>query len=240
MLRHKLQVFTILQSLDSSRTLLDVAHNLLYNYTSGRWLWNEEKQLKDRHVKFNLQALCNIASQAVGSRSCTDVTKMPEDNFNKALLLSMDDGKEVVARMPNPSAGLPGLVTSSEVATMDFVRTILSSLRMKLTCFSRLKNQLHMPTPDVFDWCSKAASYPVGAEFIIMEKVPGIQLSQVWDQMEGLKKVKLVEQLAQFDKRLSTNSFHQYGGLYYNADRNDLNNRFVVGPSTNRKYFDDG
>jgi hypothetical protein len=58
--------------------------------------------------------------------------------------------------------------------------------------------------------------------------------------MEGLKKVKLVEEFVQFDKRLSKNSFHQYGGLYYNTDRNDLNNKFVVGPTTNRKYFDDG
>ncbi|KUL89585.1 hypothetical protein ZTR_04373 [Talaromyces verruculosus] len=99
------------------------------------------------------------------------------------LLLSMDGGKEVVAKIPNPNAGLPGLVTSSEVTAMDFVRT-----------------QLHIPAPEVFDWCSKAANTAVGAEFIIMEKVPGIQLSQVWDQMEGLKK----------------------------------------GPTTNRKYFDDG
>lgn len=92
--------------------------------------------MKDRHVKFNLQALCNIASQAVRTRSCTNVKKMPEGNFNKVLLLSMDDGKEVVAKIPNPNAGLPDRVTSSEVATMDFVRTILSSLRMKLTRFS--------------------------------------------------------------------------------------------------------
>jgi hypothetical protein len=61
---------------------------------------------------------------------------MPEGNFNKVLLLSIDDGKEVVAKIPNPNAGLPDRVTSSEVATMDFVRTILSSLRMKLTRFS--------------------------------------------------------------------------------------------------------
>lgn len=90
-------------------------------------MWNEEKQLKARYVKFNLQALCDIAARAVGSGSCTNVRKIPEGNFNKALLLSMDDGKEVVAKIPNPNTGLPELVTSSEVATMDFVRTILRS-----------------------------------------------------------------------------------------------------------------
>lgn len=37
---------------------------------------------------------------------------MPEGNFTKVLLLSMDDGKEVVAKIPNPNTGLPELVTS--------------------------------------------------------------------------------------------------------------------------------
>jgi hypothetical protein len=104
--------------------LLDDTNNPLYNYTDGRWLWNEEKQLKARHVKFNLQALCDVTTRVVGSGSCISVTKLTEGNFNKVLLLSMDDGKEVVAKIPNPSAGLPELVTSSEVATMEFVRTV--------------------------------------------------------------------------------------------------------------------
>lgn len=108
--------------------MLDDTNNPLYNYTGGRWLWNEEKQLKARYVKFKLQALCDVATRAVGSGSCTNATKLTEGNFNMVLQLSMDDGKEVFAKIPNPNAGLPELVTSSEVATMEFVRTIFSSL----------------------------------------------------------------------------------------------------------------
>ena len=41
--------------------------------------------------------------------------------FNKAFLMSMNDGQEVVAKVPNPNAGVPHFTTASEVATMDFV-----------------------------------------------------------------------------------------------------------------------
>lgn len=33
----------------------------------------------------------------------------------------MDDGREVIAKLPNPNAGRPYFTTASEVATMDFV-----------------------------------------------------------------------------------------------------------------------
>ena len=35
----------------------------------------------------------------------------------------MDDGREVIAKLPNPKAGLPHFTTASEVATMNFVRS---------------------------------------------------------------------------------------------------------------------
>lgn len=38
----------------------------------------------------------------------------------------MVDGREVIAKVPNPNAGRPHFNTASEVATMDFVsRTLL-------------------------------------------------------------------------------------------------------------------
>jgi hypothetical protein len=99
----------------------DDPYSSLYQYTAGRWLWNEEKQLNARYVPFNVDALCSIAARAVGSASCTDITKLTEGNFNKVLLLTMCDGKEVIAKIPNPNAGHAGFITASEVATMDFV-----------------------------------------------------------------------------------------------------------------------
>lgn len=92
-----------------------------YSYQGGRWLWSEEKEMARRLVKFNVYELGNIAAQSVGASRCIRITKLPEGNFNKTILLVMDDGREVIAKIPNPNAGYPHLTTSSEVATMDFV-----------------------------------------------------------------------------------------------------------------------
>jgi hypothetical protein len=47
----------------------------------------------------------------------------PDGMANKVFLMTMGDGREVVAKVPNPNAGVPHFTTASEVATMDFVRS---------------------------------------------------------------------------------------------------------------------
>lgn len=93
----------------------------LFRYTSGRWLWDEEQQLRDRYRAFNVAGLQGLAARAVGSGGCVSITKLAEGGFNKVFRLVMDDGKSVLARIPNPNAGPSFYTTASEVATMEFV-----------------------------------------------------------------------------------------------------------------------
>lgn len=65
--------------------------------------------------------LVMVAVKATGSKSCANITKLPEGNFNKVFLITMDDGIEIIAKLPNPNAGRPHFTTASEVATMDYV-----------------------------------------------------------------------------------------------------------------------
>lgn len=92
----------------------------LFRYTSGRWLYDEQRQLDRRHVRFNVEALCAVASGIFGTR-CTQVTKLPEGLYNKVFSLKTDAGDELLARIPNPNAGSARKVVASEVATLDFV-----------------------------------------------------------------------------------------------------------------------
>lgn len=91
----------------------------LNRFTSGRWLWNERQHLACRYVKFDLSTLLQLAASAVGSRSCTQVLKISEGQYNKVFQLTMNDGREITAKLPNPNAGRPHFTTASEVATMD-------------------------------------------------------------------------------------------------------------------------
>jgi len=58
----------------------------------------------------------------------------------------MDDGKRVIAKVPNPNAGQPHYTTASEVATMDFVSIFpcynIQGLTLSLR-LGRFSNYLH-------------------------------------------------------------------------------------------------
>ncbi|PVH69760.1 hypothetical protein DL98DRAFT_438347 [Cadophora sp. DSE1049] len=193
--------------------------------------------MSQRYVRFNVNELARIAVEAVGAKSCVSVEKYPDSMYNKAMLLTMDNGTRVVAKVPNPNAGKPHFTTASEVATMDFVRNVLGT-----------------PVPRVFAWSSTAQENPVGAEYIIMEKVPGIELEHVWSSMKIADRFTLVKAIAGFQKAWTSVSFKQFGGLYY---ANDLEKRagneplytdangvdvtdakFAIGPSTGRESID--
>ena len=92
-----------------------------FRYTAGRFLFDETKQMACRYVQFDMNELVHIATSSTASKSCMAVRKLPEGQYNKAFLLTMDDGKRVIAKVPNPNAGRPHYTTASEVATMDFV-----------------------------------------------------------------------------------------------------------------------
>lgn len=97
------------------------SHEDFFSFTRGRFVVAEADQLVQRCVRFNMNELARIAAQSVGARACVNVQKCPDGMYNKCFVLTMDDGQEVIAKVPNPNAGLPHQTTASEVATMDFV-----------------------------------------------------------------------------------------------------------------------
>lgn len=98
-----------------------------FQYTSGRWLWDEEQQLHDRFSPFNVAELKKAAASGVGANKCVEITKLAEGSFNKTFRLKMDNGMHAIAKIPHPIAGPQYYMTASEVATMEFVRIIRSS-----------------------------------------------------------------------------------------------------------------
>lgn len=104
-----------------------------------------------RHRKFNLQGLIDVSVKAVGTSGikCTvsplgfrstdihalgvKLVKCVEGQFNKAFLLTMSNGSEIIARLPNPNAGPAFYTTASEVATRHFVCQTLTSLHFLMS-----------------------------------------------------------------------------------------------------------
>ncbi|OJJ45027.1 hypothetical protein ASPZODRAFT_153337 [Penicilliopsis zonata CBS 506.65] len=172
-----------------------------FKFTRGRFLVEEAENLRKREIRFDLNRLARVAADSVGAAQCVSITKYPDGMFNKAFLITMDNGREVVAKVPNPNAGIPHFTTASEVATMDFARNILDT-----------------PAPHVYTWNSQAESHPVGAEFIIMQKVEGMPLSQVWDRISLPQKLQVLLAMTCLQKQWLSVSFSHYGSLYYAGD----------------------
>lgn len=99
----------------------DVHNEKYFSFTRGRFVSSEQHEMSQRYVRFDLHELARLAAEAVGSKSCVGIEKYPDGMYNKALLLTMDDGTQAVAKVPNPNAGRPHFTTASEVATMEFV-----------------------------------------------------------------------------------------------------------------------
>ncbi|OAL28138.1 hypothetical protein AYO20_09557 [Fonsecaea nubica] len=189
-----------------------------------------------RRVRFDMNKLARVATEAITANKCINVEKCPDGLYNKSYLFTMDDGRQVIGKVPNPNAGVPHFTTASEVATLDFVRNILET-----------------PAPHVYAWNSRADN-PVGSEYIIMEKMPGVQLSRVWDHMKPTDKVLVVIQLFRFQKRWLSACFTNIGGLYYADDveagaaraplftdstgKEVRDDRFVIGPTNGRDWVD--
>lgn len=82
--------------------------------------------MTNRYAEFNVPALQQIAGEALRSR-CVEIQKLAEGINNKVLSLRMENGKEILARIPNPNAGHPYYTVASEVATLDFVCSPMQS-----------------------------------------------------------------------------------------------------------------
>lgn len=176
-------------------------------------------------MKFNVPELQRIAAQSVNRERCVSIVKLAEGGFNKIFLLIMNDGLEVIARIPTPIAGPPRFSTASEVATMDFLR-----------------NVLEIPTPRVHAY-SATKNNPVGAEYILMERVQGESLASRWSSLSGGEIRDIMAQIVDVEQKISSYNFPAYGSIYYKDDITDspqsglMAEQFCIGPICKRQFW---
>jgi aminoglycoside phosphotransferase (APT) family kinase protein len=91
----------------------------------------------------------------------------------------------------------PFFKTESEVATMEYIRRHSS-----------------IPVPRVVAYAS-SASNELGFEWILMEKVDGVPLDRVWDDMTFNAKTKFTVAFAGYMKQLRELQFPLFGSIYF-------------------------
>jgi len=180
-------------------------------------LTDEKQQFLKRRVDFDVGKLCDVvASLTKHGASVYKIDKM-EGGFCKALLMTTEDGMEVVAKIPCPNAGRVQYSTASEAAVLQygilFFFSQYNSSKANGLGFP-VSSHTTIPVPKVLAW-SADSSNPVGAEYIIMEKAPGIQLFKVWDDITEADRLKLIKDLTQLEKQFAEIRFPAYGSLYF-------------------------
>lgn len=186
--------------------------------------FNETDRLNERYVKFRPTELQRIAGEAVQQDYCPDIAKLAEGGFNKVFLLRAKNGREVIARIPTPIAGPPHYTTASEVATMDFLRAVL-----------------HLPVPEVLAY-STSSDNPIGAEYILMERVEGESLSSRWLSLTTDEVKDIMTQIADMERKIFDFHFPAYGSLYHKKDLDGetqipIVEDFCIGPVSARQFW---
>ncbi|KAH7317928.1 phosphotransferase family protein [Rhexocercosporidium sp. MPI-PUGE-AT-0058] len=172
--------------------------NSFFNYTSGRWLYNEHLRLSEKQLYFNINELCHLVSKSVGLPH-TDivlVTKLAEGGSYRIFEATFRDGLKAIARLPYPCTVPRKYGVASEVATMEFLR------------------KHGIPVPKILDWSSSAANQ-LGCEYIIMERVPGKELADTWHTMTFKERMAVVEKIVNIERLLFGIRFPASGSLFF-------------------------
>ncbi|KAJ4360729.1 Phosphotransferase enzyme [Didymosphaeria variabile] len=214
-------------------------HEHFYQHSTGRWLWDEKKQLAESYRHFDIPALKEIAAQSVGAKRCISMGKIAEGHSSRVFRLRMDNGKYAFARIlyANLDPECAARAINSEVASMEFARTVLG-----------------VPTPRVLDW-SGTQENAVGAEYVLMEAATGTPLWRLWPKMDVKSKLSVVAELIEVEKKFLSVAFTRYGNLYIAQDafpgcekaevkgqvaqliKDEVSRRFVIGPVAARSFW---
>lgn len=75
-----------------------VQYEQLFEYTNGRFLVNEVRETAKRYARFDVDALCTLVSSLPSVSSPISKIDKMEGGFNKALLMTAENGKRSLQR----------------------------------------------------------------------------------------------------------------------------------------------
>ncbi|KAF9895001.1 hypothetical protein FE257_004625 [Aspergillus nanangensis] len=198
----------------------------LFEYTSGRFLFNEELCRAERRIPFDLDALARAACNSTGRRlnGVASITKLSEGGFNRVLQVTFNDGYAILARLPYKTTVPKHHAVASEAATLALLRA-------------------HgIPVPKVLAY-SPDHTNAVGTEYMLLEKLEGTPLSGQWFSMDTKARVKILRQIVDLERRFMSIHFPASGSLYHRRDL-DSSQRcipvlddIVVGPTAQHEWW---
>lgn len=142
-------------------------------------------------IEPRLPALKSIIAAHFGCL-CDDLNPLDEGSYARVYVTSLETGHKLVARVVLPVRN--GLKTEAEVATMDCVKGECSFAE-RFKHVNGVSARTSIPVPKVHIFCSTQDN-PVGAEWVVMDHLPGERLIDCWDGFTPEQKRRTAEDLA--------------------------------------------
>ncbi|KIM73699.1 hypothetical protein PILCRDRAFT_828925 [Piloderma croceum F 1598] len=147
-------------------------------------------------------------------RQPCQLSKLGEGSFHKVYRILRSHGPLMVVRVARPCMARDKM--ESEVATMKYLAGH------------------NFPVPKIYAWDSGLNA--TGAEYMVMEKVPGHSADSLWDNLSLSDKKKIVTQVAQHLLAAFQLQFDQAGSLYLSHAAH-TSNPYYVGPIVTSTFF---
>lgn len=144
-----------------------------------------------------MSAVCRSENRPVSDLS--SLSKLAEGGYNRVLQTTFKDGYTVLIKIPYTTTVPKRLTTASEVATLDLLR-----------CNG-------LPVPKVLDYSADHTN-PVGAEYIVLEKLEGKPLGEIWYSMKTKLWPGIMKQIVALESKFMNIPIPASGSLYYRRD----------------------
>lgn len=169
-------------------------------------------------LELNYEALKHIATHYLSHGKCTDISTLERGSFHEIRILEFEDGWSCIGRFTrNRNEEL--CVTESEVATVKYVRQYTT-----------------IPVPETY-FVNLDPTHAVGAPFLLMERMPGIHLWNIWQELSTEQKTSVMAQIADVLAQLAQLKFDKIGSLNTSGTVGPLQNRFVPEHAPQRGPF---
>ncbi|KAK1671799.1 hypothetical protein BDP55DRAFT_696521 [Colletotrichum godetiae] len=159
-----------------------------------RWVRNNLDYLEPRWtINPDMTAIMETAKRTLDIQGPCSIGFLTDSTFNKLYVVE-SAGQEVVVRVTLPIE--PWLKTLSEIATLSWVRQNTS-----------------LPVPDILAYTADRSN-PIEFEWIIMNKIPGEPLADVWKEIPYSAKEQLILRIALFFSETFESQMRGIGNIF--------------------------
>nr|POE77970.1 altered inheritance of mitochondria protein 9, mitochondrial [Quercus suber] len=152
-----------------------------------RWLDRDTERRNARELHFDFDTLLSIAVKTSKDARRVVACAKKEGGFNRVFAIELDDGTNVVARLPTRLAGPP------------------------------VRENTKIPVPKILAWDVDSKTSPVGADYMVMDAIHGVSLKDVWGQMTGVQHIQCIDSIGKIAKQICALDFPAFGSLYFNT-----------------------